>query len=151
MNRQEAHAKWSSLRNMTIERGCTEHEADTAAKLAARLDAMYGFTAERASSSTRPMDDRLRRWQEYVRRTQAGSTRATREAKQEWTRDYEQAKAKFKWEGRRCGKALCWCMRTGGYHGPYKYGKTRYGFKNRRVKSVYMGFEGRSGSTNKRS
>ena len=150
MTRAEAHAKWSSLRNMTTARGCTQPEADTAARLAAKLDQMYQFSAAHNFRSTREPDERTRRWQEYTRRYRESKPERTAPKRKEWEREYDDAAKSFKWEGRRCGKAACWCMRTGGYHGPYKYRKERYGFKNRRVHSIYLGKHNRSESTNKR-
>jgi hypothetical protein len=45
MNEERAKAfnLWCALRNLTVERGATEHEAETAAKMAARLKEKWGF------------------------------------------------------------------------------------------------------------
>ena len=139
-----------SLKNMTVARGCTEPEASTAKAFADRLDRMYGFSAEASFRSTREPDERTRRWQEYVRRREASRPERTATKRKEYERDYQEAAKKFRWEGRKCGKSNCWCYGSPGYHGPYKYRKERYGFKNRRVHSVYLGKHNRSESTNKR-
>jgi membrane-bound lytic murein transglycosylase B len=150
MNRQQAHSQWTSLRRMTVANGCTPDEAATAKGFADRLEAKYVFSMWTAYRSTREPDERTKRWAEYVRRYKEAKPERAQAKQREYEREYQEAVKKFAWEGRQCGKAACWCMRTGGYHGPYKYRKERYGFKNRRVHSIYLGKHNRSEPSNKR-
>ena len=98
---------------MTVERGCTPHEAATAAKLARALGQKWGFVEPRPRAEYRPdFDDRFKRAE-------------------------SRAAARWSWEYRRCGKKRCHCARAASpSHGPYKYGKRRDG---RKVVSVYYG------------
>ncbi len=109
----KARRKRQALLRMTVDRGCTEHEARTAARLAAALEGRYGFAPDAAT-------------REY---------RAGFEAR--YARAEARAAVRFKWEYRRCGKARCHCARASSpAHGPYKYGKRREG---RKVRSIYIG------------
>jgi hypothetical protein len=124
---------------MTEARGCFPGEAAAAATLRARLDQQWGFSAERAGSSTRATDDRTQRSQDYVRRKQQQQKPPPPPPKPEqekWDYDYEAARRKWNWEGRKCGKMNCWCSRRPGTHGPYRYAKKRTG---RQVNSIYLG------------
>jgi len=98
---------------MTVANGCTTHEAETAARLAAALAGRYGFEQPHVARDWRPDFEQ--------RFAHAEATAAVR----------------FAWEYRRCGKANCHCSRAGSdRHGPYKYGKRREG---RKVRSLYYG------------
>lgn len=99
---------------MTEARGCTKHEAATAARLAAALAKKWGFDNDPHQRQWRPDFD-----SRFARAEQRAATR--------WA-----------WEYRKCGKKRCHCATTasGKGHGPYKYGKRREGLK---VRSVYMG------------
>ena len=113
MTREQARRKYDSLTRMTMARGCTSHEAETARRLAAALAARWGF------------DD----------------SRAAREWRQDFDARFARAEARaairFNWEYRRCGKKRCRCAASlATRHGPYKYGKKRTG---RKVSSVYVG------------
>lgn len=111
-DREAARRKWRSLLRMTVARGCTQPEADTAALLAHRLDLRYGFTGETPAHPESGFAERH-------------------------AADERRAAMRWKWEYRRCGKPNCWCMgTTRPGHGPYKYGKRRSGTY---VTSVYIG------------
>ena len=112
MDTQQARRKWDSLRRMTKERGCSEHEAATARRLADALAKKYGFADAQPSTPFRQDFD----------------TRFNRAA--------ERAATRFRWEYRKCGKSTCWCARCAPGHGPYKYHKERDG---KTVRSVYLG------------
>jgi hypothetical protein len=113
MTREDAKRKYDALRKMTVDRGCSKHEAATAARLAEQLARKWGFTGAPAADNFRPnFDDRFSR----------AESRAAR---------------RHGWEYRRCGKTNCWCSATSkGGHGPYKYAKQRHG---RKVVSIYIG------------
>src|SRR5258708_6980072 len=111
MTQEQAWTKYNALLRMTVDRGCTTHEAATAARIAAALAARFGFGDTQPKSHHRPeWDDRFARAE-------------------------KRAAIKWRWEYRRCGKGNCHCAR-GGRHGPYKYGKKR---KGRKVVSIYVG------------
>jgi hypothetical protein len=110
--RQAAYRKWKALLNLTVERGCTMHEADTAKRLADLMAKNYGFAREAEPEAFRPDFDAR------------------------WKRAEQRAAMRWRWEYRSCGKAACHCMRELTKHGPYKYGKVR---KGRKVSSVYLG------------
>jgi hypothetical protein len=113
MTREQALRKWRSLTAMVVERGCSVHEAATAARLASVLARKWGFGDSPGRAHERPDFD--------VR----------------YTRAEQRAAVRFAWEYRRCGKQNCHCAGRGTFrHGPYKYGKKREG---RKVRSVYLG------------
>ncbi len=113
MTRDRARGKYHALCRMTIDRGCTPHEAATAARLAAALAQRFGFTREPSETTWRP------------------------DFEARWTRAEARAVVRFSWEYRRCGKPRCHCAGVGGTkHGPYRYGKKREG---RKVRSIYVG------------
>ena len=113
MTRTEAQRRYDSLRRMTTARGCTIHEAATAARLAHTLAKRYGLEDVVES----------REW------------RADFAAR--YTRAEQRAATRFKWEYRRCGKQRCHCASRGDRgHGPYRYSKKREG---RKVRSIYLG------------
>lgn len=64
MDRDQAHRKYATLLRMTTARGCTRAEAETAARLAARLAKTWAFTPsyERAEAGA------ARRWRWEYRR-----------------------------------------------------------------------------------
>lgn len=119
MDRTSALRKWAKLRQITVERGATVHEAATAAKLVAVLQAKYGFAVTDAPT---PEPEQQRVWRDDfdVRFRRAEQRAATR----------------WNWEYRQCYKRSCHCMRGGSPHGPYKYAKVRNGQK---VSSIYLG------------
>ena len=112
MDKHRAQARYNALRNMTVDRGCTAHEAATAARIAAVLARQYGLVEEQPQAPARDEFD--------VRFARA-------EARAAYT---------YAWEYRTCGKRRCRCMRGGSPHGPYKYSKRRRGKK---VVSIYRG------------
>lgn len=116
MTREEAQRKWNQLHKMTVERGCTQAEADTARRLAAALAARFGFGQRDSESQESPRSSRPN-WD-------ARYERAERKAARRW-----------RWEYRRCGKKNCHCVNDKG-HGPYKYAKVRQG---KTVRSIYVG------------
>lgn len=113
MTREQAKRKFNALRNMTEARGCTKHEAATAAHLASTLAKKWGFGSASSQRWRPDFDSRFARAE-------------------------QRAAARWNWEYRKCGKTNCHCSRasTGRGHGPYKYAKRREGAK---VRSVYIG------------
>ncbi len=112
MDAQKARSKWEALKRMSVERGCSKHEAATARKLADALAKKYGFADVPAGRPFREdFDTRFRRAE-------------------------GRAAMRFNWEYRQCYKPRCHCMKTNSPHGPYKYGKKREG---RTVRSIYLG------------
>lgn len=88
MDRTDALRKYQSLLRMTVGRGATPAEADTAKGLAERLAARFGFSPADAQQSTShtsnpfagwDMNDILRRARETARREQAAREAAARE------------------------------------------------------------------------
>lgn len=112
MDTRTARSKWEALQRMTVERGCSIHEAATAKRLADALAKKYGFADTPPTERWRPDFD-------------------TRYARAE-----KKAAARAGWEYRTCGKDRCRCMRGGAPHGPYRYAKRREG---KTVRSIYMG------------
>src|SRR5438552_12078775 len=109
MDRAAAYRKWQTLCRMTVERGCSQAEAEAAARLAARL---------------------ATRWL-----TDAGPTTPQADDETVYARAEQRAAQRWHWEYRRCGKPRCRCN-DGHLHGPYKYTKRREG---QRVRSIYLG------------
>lgn len=113
MTHAQAKRKYDALLNMTAARGCTPHEAKSAARLAKALAKKYGFAAPASQTSWRPNFD------------------------ERYARAEERAASRFGWEYRKCGKDNCHCARSRSKgHGPYRYAKRREG---RTVRSIYMG------------
>lgn len=113
MTKEEAKRKCDALRRMTVARGCTPHEAETARRLADQLAKKFGFASSAPQDTYRPdFDSRFHRAE-------------------------NRAASRFSWEYRKCGKPNCHCARASSpSHGPYKYRKERDG---KTVRSVYIG------------
>jgi len=112
MDAQQARVRWQALLRMTVERGCTIHEAATAKRMADVLAKKFSFVHADTETKWRPDFD-------------ARYERAERKAAM-----------RYVWEYRTCGKVRCRCMRGGRPHGPYKYGKRRV---NGTPHSIYIG------------
>lgn len=157
MDRETARRKFDALGRMTEARGCTKEEAATAARLAKSLGEKWGFKAEsrrepedlddivrRAAAAQRAWakseEARKRRHREawHQRQQEAREREADRQRREEaeFARREEEARKRFGWEYRSCGKRNCHCMKEGTKHGPYKYRKVR---KGKTVTSIYGG------------
>jgi N-methylhydantoinase A/oxoprolinase/acetone carboxylase beta subunit len=135
VSREDALRKWNALRRMTTARGCSPHEAATAAAIAAGLARRWGFSRVAQDARARVVEDwgaRVRAAQDAIRRAAAARAAAQAHAAE------REAARKFGWEYRRCGKRRCWCASRPLHraHGPYRYRKVRRG---RKVVSVYVG------------
>lgn len=112
MDVARARMKWRALQRMTVECGCSPHEAATAVRLADVLAKKYGLTDDVARAPWR---------KDFDARFSGAQAKAAH---------------RYGWEFRTCGKARCHCMRGGAPHGPYKYRKERRG---ETVNSIYRG------------
>lgn len=93
MDRADALRKYQSLRKMTVSRGATEGEADTAQRLADRLAERFGFTSADDTAQVNAFEEIMRRW------AAEGAARAARE------RAYEAARQQAAREAREAAAA----------------------------------------------